>query len=330
MSHVMAGLLVNPEQSPSISLVEDYPKPTPNDNEVLLSVRTAGICSTDLEIAAGYMGFRGIPGHEFVADVVNTDPEDELHAARVVAEINCVCHQCDMCKQGLTTHCRNRTVVGILGRDGAFGEYLCVPRENVHRVPDRVPDHVAVFTEPVAAAIQIVRQVPIDDAMKVSVIGSGRLGLLIAQVIAAHGCEFQLIGRNPKTLALAEEWGLKSVQLPDVTAAGDQDVVVDATGSPAGLVLAQRLVRPRGTIVLKSTYAKPEPIDLAALVINEVRLLGNRCGPFPDALEWLEHGKLQVEPLITSRYPLTQGISAFEAASRPDEIKVLIEMQPTS
>lgn len=324
----MTGLSVDTQRTPTLALEDQLSVPALKPDEVLLRVRSAGVCSTDLEIAAGYMGFRGVPGHEFVADVVGgVEEEDELLGARVVAEINCVCHACDMCERGLPTHCRDRTVIGILGRGGAFAEYLAVPRENCHRVPDSVSDEIAVFTEPVAAALQIVRQVPVDASMKVSVIGSGRLGLLIAQVIAAQGCEFQLIGRNPRTLALAEELGLRTVSVADVTPKLDQDLVVDATGAPAGLVLAQQLVRPRGTIVLKSTYAQPEPIDLAPIVINEVRLVGNRCGPFPDALEWLEHGRVQVEPLITSRYTLSEAVAAFEAARQADQIKVLIAMR---
>jgi 2-desacetyl-2-hydroxyethyl bacteriochlorophyllide A dehydrogenase len=323
----MVGLSIDPGQSPAVALADQLPVPELAAGELLLKVRCAGICSTDLEIAAGYMGYRGVPGHEFVGDVVaGVDDDDELLGARVVAEINCVCHECDLCRRGLPTHCRRRTVIGILGRGGAFAEYLAVPRENCLRVPESIPDQIAVFTEPLAAAIQIVRQVPVDASMKVSVIGSGRMGLLIGQVLAAQGSQLNLIGRNPLTLSLAKTLGLQTTHVADLQPGMDQDLVVDATGAPAGLILAQQLVRPRGSIVLKSTYTQPEPIDLSPLVINEVKLIGNRCGPFADALEWLEHGRVQVEPLITARVPLRDAAQAFEAARQKDQIKVLIEM----
>lgn len=299
------------------------PEPAPKPGDALLGVRLAGICATDLEIARGYMGFRGVPGHEFVADVLEGPPA--LKGKRVVAEINCVCRQCDMCTAGLSSHCRRRTVVGILGRDGAFAQRLAVPAVNCHTLPDSLSDEHAVFVEPVAAAFQILRQVRIEPRTSVALLGTGRLGLLIAQVIATTGCRLTCIGRNPRTLAILDRKGIRTQTPADVPPRQDHDVVIECTGSPEGLPFAARLVRPRGTIVLKTTCAAPITLDLAPIVVNEVSIVGSRCGPFPEAIAALAQQRVDVAPLISATLPLAKGVEAFETAAKPETIKVLLK-----
>jgi threonine dehydrogenase-like Zn-dependent dehydrogenase len=299
------------------------PEPVPGEGEVLVAVRLAGICATDLEITKGYMGFTGIPGHEFVGTVVKGPRA--WRDKRVVAEINCVCGRCDMCQRGLSNHCRRRSVIGIQGRDGAFAEFIAVPERNLHEIPDTLSDEQAVFVEPLAAAYQVIRQCPIEKRMRVAVIGSGRLGLLVAQVLKTCGCQLEVLGRNPLTLDLCDKKGIQATPVGEVVARADRDVVVECTGSPAGFDLATRLVRPRGTLILKSTYAGDAPFNLAGPVINEVTLLGSRCGPFPDAIQALARREIDVESMISRRMPLSKGVEAFAAASDPRCIKVLLK-----
>ena len=324
----MDALVVNPGRRDRVEFVRDHPEPSPAAGEVTIRVELAGICSTDLEIARGYMDFRGVPGHEFVGTVIAGS--DSLHGRRVVGEINCVCSACDMCRAGLSGHCRNRTVLGIAGRDGAFAQLLTLPERNCHVVPDEVGDRQAVFVEPLAAAVQVVRQHPVDERTRVAVIGIGRLGSLIAQVLALQGCQLEAIDRNPRALAFAERRGIRAVHADDVVPQAEHDLVVESSGSPAGLDLAVRLVRPRGTIVLKSTYAGAAEVNLAPIVVNEIRLVGNRCGPFPDALELLRTGKVEVEGLISGEYPLERGAEAFAAAADPQNVKILLRPGPAS
>lgn len=306
-----------------LRLEPDRPEPVPQPGEALLGVRLAGICATDLEIVRGYMGFRGVPGHEFVADVLDAPPA--LKGKRVVAEINCVCRQCDMCTAGLSSHCRRRTVVGIVGRDGAFAQRLAVPAANCHLIPDSLSDEQAVFVEPVAAAFQILRQVRVDSRTTVALLGTGRLGLLIAQVIATTGCKLTCIGRNPRTLEILDRKGIRTQSPADVQERADYDVAIECTGSPEGLPLAARLVRPRGTIVLKTTCAAPISLDLAPIVVNEISIIGSRCGPFPEAIAALAREQIDVAPLITATLPLSRGVSAFEMAAQPSSIKILLK-----
>jgi len=322
------ALVVNPGRRDRVEFVRDHPEPSPAAGEVTIRVELAGICSTDLEIARGYMDFRGVPGHEFVGTVIAGS--DSLHGRRVVGEINCVCSACDMCRAGLSGHCRNRTVLGIAGRDGAFAQLLTLPERNCHVVPDEVGDRQAVFVEPLAAAVQVVRQHPVDERTRVAVIGIGRLGSLIAQVLALQGCQLEAIDRNPRALAFAERRGIRAVHADDVVPQAEHDLVVESSGSPAGLDLAVRLVRPRGTIVLKSTYAGVAEVNLAPIVVNEIRLVGNRCGPFPDALELLRAGKVEVAGLISGEYPLERGVEAFAAAADPQNVKILLRPGPAS
>jgi threonine dehydrogenase-like Zn-dependent dehydrogenase len=300
-----------------------YPEPQAGEGDALVSVRLAGICSTDLEIVKGYMGFGGVPGHEFVGVVLKGSKA--WQGKRVVAEINCVCGKCEMCQRGLSNHCRKRTVLGISGRDGAFADLVAVPERNLHEIPDTMTDQQAVFVEPLAAAFQVIKQCPIEKRMKVAVIGTGRLGLLIAQVLRTTGCQLEAIGRNPLTLDFCDKRGMQARHVSEVIPREDRDVVVEATGSPEGFSLAAKLVRPRGTIVLKSTYANCAPLNMAPLVINEVTLLGSRCGPFPEAINALARRQVEVETMISRTLPLSRGLEAFGLAGDPKIIKVVLK-----
>jgi threonine dehydrogenase-like Zn-dependent dehydrogenase len=304
--------------------LREVPQPTPAPGEVLIKVRLAGICSTDLEILRGYGDFTGILGHEFVGTV--EDGPSALAGRRVVGEINCVCGRCDMCASGLANHCRRRTVVGIHGRPGAFCEYLALPERNCLAVPDEVPDADAVFTEPLAAAYQVTRQVKIEPRMSVAVLGTGRLGLLVAQVLAQTRCKLLCVGRNPRTLALLDRKRIRSSPSAEVTQWNEFDVVVDCTGSPEGLPLALRLVRPRGTVVMKTTCCDPAPAVLSPLVVNEVTLLGSRCGPFSEALQALARREIDVAGLVTRQLPLADGLAGLQLAADPQHIKVLLKI----
>ena len=300
----------------------DVPRPVPGSDDALVRVHLAGICSTDLQILAGYMGFVGIPGHEFVGEVV--EGPAELTGRRVVGEINFACGRCPTCRQGLRRHCPHRRVMGILGADGAFAEYLAVPVANLHPVPDGVPDEAAVFTEPLAAAFSILEQVPIGPGDDVVVLGDGKLGLLCAQVLAGAGAAVTLVGKHAANLALVADRGVATTPLDAWEPRGDSGCVVDATGSAAGLALALAAVRPRGRLVLKSTVADRHSLSLAPLVINEVTVVGSRCGLFPPALLALTEGAVAVAPLIDRIVPLTGGVEALAHAARPGVRKVLL------
>lgn len=320
--------LVVPSDPPSrLELTDEYPRPVPAEGEVLVRVRWAGICATDLEIVRGYMQFHGILGHEFVGTVV-TGPARWV-GQRVVAEINCACGVCAVCGRGQSNHCPRRTVLGISGRDGAFAEYVAVPEANCHVVPECVCDEEAVFVEPLAAAAHVLDVQPIVPTTRVAVIGSGRLGSLVAQVLALQGCELVVWGRNPRTLALCREYGLDARAVESCPWEACYDVVVECTGSPDGLPMALALCRPQGTIVLKSTCHDRALLDLAPIVVDEVRVVGNRCGDFSRALHLLETRRVRVRELITARYPLSRGLEAFAAAARPEHMKVLLEVGMT-
>ncbi len=304
----------------------DYPEPEARAGECVVRVHLAGVCSTDLEIVKGYMGFSGVLGHEFVGTVEQGAPE--WQGKRVAGEINCVCGRCDMCQAGLATHCRDRTVLGIAGRDGAFADRLVLPERNLHVVPEAISDEEAVFIEPLAAAWQVVKQVPIEKRMQVTVIGSGRLGLLVAQVISTFGCRLEVVGRNHHTLSLCEKRHIQARHVDETPLRADRDLVVECTGSPAGLELALGLVRPRGVIVLKSTYADAGSINLAPAVIHEVSIVGSRCGPFGDAIASLARRAVEVRPMISRTLPLERGAEALEAAADRQNVKVLLKINP--
>jgi threonine dehydrogenase-like Zn-dependent dehydrogenase len=301
---------------------ESHPPPVAGESEALVRVRLAGICSTDLQILAGYMGFIGVPGHEFVGEVVGGPVE--LTGRGVVGEINYACGRCPTCRRGLGRHCPQRRVMGIVGADGAFAEYLAVPVGNLHVVPEGVADEAAVFTEPLAAAFSILEQVILGPGDDVVVLGDGKLGLLCAQVLAGTGAAVTLVGKHAENLALVADRGVATALLDGWTPSGDAGCVVDATGSTAGLGLAMAAVRPRGTLVLKSTVADHHDLSLAPLVINEVTVVGSRCGLFPPALAALAEGAVAVTPLIDSTYPLAAGVDAVAHAARPGVRKVLL------
>lgn len=303
--------------------VEERPVPQPAAGEVLIRVHLAGICSTDLEIIRGYMGFEGVLGHEFVGTVERGPAE--LLGKRVVAEINCVLPDSPARDEAARKHAVPRTVLGIFGRDGAMAEYVAVPAENCHVVPESVSDREAVFAEPVAAAIQVVTDHPVERGTRAIVLGSGRLGILCAQVLANAGATVTVVGRNERTLSKCAALGLKTAASGNIGAAS-QDLVVECTGSPDGLREAIRCVRPRGTIVLKSTYsADPPPsFDLSPIVIHEITLAGNRCGPIGQAVRMLAERQVAVEPLVDAEFVLADGVAAFAAAGRAGALKVLL------
>ncbi len=311
--------------------LRDVPRPTPPPGEALIRVTRAGICNTDIELARGYMAFRGIPGHEFVG-VVEAAPDPAWVGQRVVGEINAACGECETCRAGRPTHCPHRTTLGIANRDGAFAELVSLPLGLLHRVPAEVSDDQAVFTEPLAAALEILQQVHVRPTERVIVLGDGKLGLLIAQVMALAGADVTAIGRHAGKLDILARRGIR-ISVGGADVAPGADVVVEATGSVSGFRQGRALVRPRGTLVLKSTFAGDlAPLlagdglnFLSALVVDEITLVGSRCGPFAPALRLLAEGRVDVESLIHARYPLADALTAFEHAQRPGVLKVLLQ-----
>ncbi len=302
----------------SVRLRRDLPEVAARDGEAVLRVRAVGVCDTDLQLARGYMGFRGVIGHEFVG----VDERGE----RWVAEINNACRRCPTCLAGRPSHCPTRTVLGIVAHDGAMAERVAVPRENLHAVPDAVSDEEAVFVEPLAAAFQILEQVKVAPGDDVAVLGDGKLGLLSAWVLRTAAAHVTLIGRHAHKLALAG--GAIAQRLAgDVSGlARGFDVVVDATGSPSGLAAAIGLCRPRGTVVLKTTVAAEHALSLAPVVIDELTLVGSRCGPFPKAIDALARKVIDVRPLLAARYPLAEAEAAFAYASQKGVAKVVLDV----
>ncbi len=305
-----------------LRLVDDYAKPTPPPGEVRIRTALAGICNTDLEIVRGYAEFHGVLGHEFVG-VVDEAEDPALVGQRVVGEINVNCGVCDTCRAGRPIHCPTRTALGIRGRDGTMAEYFCLPARNLHLVPEEIPDAEAVFTEPLAAACEVVERVHIQPADRVAVLGDGKLGLLVAQVLALTGCDLTAVGRHEDKLAILAGQGIPT-QIGDEGLADRADLVVECTGQAEGFAVAQRLVRPRGTIVLKSTYHGLVQADLSHLVVAEVRVVGSRCGPFPPALRLLAQRLVDVTSLIEAEYPLDEASAAFEHARHKGALKVLV------
>jgi threonine dehydrogenase-like Zn-dependent dehydrogenase len=304
----------------------DRDMPVPRvPGEALVRVTKAGICTTDLEIIRGYAAFSGVLGHEFVG-IVEESPDSTLAGRRVVGEINAGCGLCNLCRAGDPRHCPSRTVLGIHGRHGALAEYLTLPARNLLPVPDTVDDRVAVFTEPLAAACSILEQVQPAPGDRVVVVGDGKLGQLIARVLAAAGCDLTLAGKHESKLRLARAAGIRSLRTDEIVAdfARSCDMVVEASGYPAGLSSALLLVRPRGTIVLKSTFHGTVEVDTSRVVVDEIRIAGSRCGRFAPALRLLEERRIDVEPLITEELPLDDGVSAIELAAAPGTIKVLL------
>ena len=272
--------------------------PAPPPGEVLVRVLAAGICNTDIELTRGYYPYAGVPGHEFVG---------EVDGRRVVGEINAVCHRCEACRAGRTTHCERRTVLGIINRNGAFAQYLTLPRENLHEVPDEVPTEEAIFVEPLAAALEIQEQVRIGPDDRVLVVGRGKLGTLIAKTLELTGCRLSVVGRQDPA-----------------PAAKSFDVVVEASGNPAGFATARAAVRPRGTLVMKSTYAGELTLNMSSIVVDEITLVGSRCGPFDKAIALLAEKKIDVRPLLHATYTLDHAIEAFAHAQRPGTLKIMV------
>jgi threonine dehydrogenase-like Zn-dependent dehydrogenase len=305
-----------------VSVVNGRATPTAAPGEVLVRVTRAGVCETDLQLIKGYMGFRGVLGHEFVG-VAESGP---FAGRRVVGEINCACWNCATCRVGLPTHCPNRTVLGILNHDGAFADLIAVPQRNLHTVPDALSDDVAVFTEPVAAACQIPVQIRISKTDRIVVLGDGRLGNLCAQVLARLSDRVLVVGKHPEKLSILASMGIATALLTDPPDERSIDIVVDCTGSESGLPTALELVRPRGTIVLKTTVAGQQTLAWAPFVIDEVTLLGSRCGPFDQALVALEQGRVRVQPLISDRFDLSRGLDALGRAQTKGILKVLLDV----
>lgn len=323
----------------SLTLEQNYPQPTPVVGEALIRVLQVGICNTDLEIVRGYLGFMGVLGHEFVGVVEEVYGEHyvvqakEFVGKRVVGEINAACHRanCSSCQRRMPTHCPNRTTLGILNRDGAFADYVMLPVENLHIVPESITDEEAVFVEPLAANFEILEQVHVQPTESIIVLGDGKMGQLAAQVLALSGCAVSMVGKHEEKLALVEQYGVASLLLKDIehgVIANEKRaaMVVECTGSARGLELALRLTRPRGTLILKSTTANTSTLNLAPIVIDEIRVQGSRCGPFPPALRALEQKRIDVRPLISARYSLAEGLAAFHYAEQKGVLKVLMHV----
>jgi threonine dehydrogenase-like Zn-dependent dehydrogenase len=302
----------------------DVPVPGRNNDEVLIRVTMAGICNTDHEIIAGYMpGFKGILGHEFIGVVEGAD-DKHLIGKRVTAEINCGCGTCDYCKNGMERHCPNRTVIGIKDRDGAFAKYLCVPAKNVVAIPDSISDTTAIFIEPLAAALEIIEQISLKDK-KVLLIGDGKLGMLIAHVLWDGGYDFLVIGRHEEKLGALVMLGMRA-ELERTFRKTQFDVVIEASGNPDAFSLAVECTKPRGAIVLKSTYARNLIVNPSPIVINEITVVGSRCGRFSDALRFLETYKPDFSFMISKDFSIENGVEAFEYSKKPGVLKVLLKM----
>jgi len=306
-----------------IELRENLPVPAPKSGEALVKVLKAGICNTDLELVKGYYPYRGIIGHEFVGVV--EQGSQQLKNQRVVGEINASCGNCDYCLGGIKTHCPNRTVLGIVNRHGAFAQYLTLPIENLHIVPSNVKTEVATFTEPIAAALQIQQQISITPKTKVLVVGDGKLGLLVAQTLSLRGCDLQVIGRHQDKLDLLKELGINT-NLEAIAIERKFDVAIECTGNSAGFELARFALKPRGILILKSTYAGKLSLDASALVVDEITVLGSRCGPFDLALQLLAENRLNIEPMISASYELSDGLSAFSHAQKRGTLKILLDV----
>lgn len=303
----------------------DLPIPQPAPGEALIRTRLAGICGTDLELLRGYYPFTGVLGHEFVGEVVEAPSAPRLVGKRVVGEINVVCGDCAPCRAGHPTHCLNRTVLGIAGRNGVFADYFTLPVENLDLVPEDVADEKAVFAEPLAAALEILEQVHVHPTDRVLVVGAGRLGQLIAQTLSLTGADLSVVARHERQRALLAQRGIAAISEDDVPE-GSLDLVVEATGSPGGFESARKAVRPRGVLVLKSTYAGNLDFDASALVVDEITLVGSRCGPFAPALRLLRQELVNPAILIEHIYPFANSLEAFKKASEHGVLKVILKM----
>jgi threonine dehydrogenase-like Zn-dependent dehydrogenase len=304
--------------------VTEAPLPERPPGYALLRLLVAGICNTDLELQRGYYGFSGTPGHEFVAEVVEAD-DRTLVAQRVVGEINLACTRCAWCRKGLGRHCPNRTVLGIVRHPGAFEEFFTLPERNLHVLPEGIPLERAVFAEPLAAACEILDQVSIPAGAPIAVLGDGKLGLLVALVLDVYGYPVRLFGRHQEKLRIAAACGVATELVNGELPVAEYDWVVDATGSPEGLRQAVTMARPRGTVILKSTVHGAVGVDTAPIIVNEVTLVGSRCGRLEAAIPLLDHALIRTEDMIAARFPLRHAAQAFELAGQRGVLKVLLE-----
>lgn len=304
----------------------EYDKPVPMQGEALIRVTHAGICNTDHEIVKGYKDYCGILGHEAVGVVEEINASDKsLLGKRVVAEINIGCRKCKWCDCGFYSHCPDRRTLGINGKNGCFAEYFTVPLEVLHEVPFNISDEQAVFVEPLAAALEIGQQLHIKPDDKVLVLGDGKLGIIIALALGSQNIDTTLVGKHQSNLNIALSQGVKTVLLHDIKTERAWDVVVEATGSISGFETAMALVKPRGNLVLKSTTAAGKELNLAPIVINEITVLGSRCGPFTPALRLLETGKVDFTPMISGTYTIDMAIEAFNRSKEKGVLKIIIE-----
>jgi threonine dehydrogenase-like Zn-dependent dehydrogenase len=302
--------------------MRDVPQPK-KAGEALIRISRAGICSTDLELVKGYYPYTGILGHEFVGKVVQASDQSWI-GQRVVGEINVFCGACEQCLNGRPTHCENRTVLGIANRDGTFAEYTSLPIANLHRVPDSVPDDAAVFTEPLAAALEIQEQVHIQPTDRILLIGAGRLGQLIAQTLALTGADLRVLARHSHQQKLLTDRNIRIIKEDEIQR-WRWDIVVEATGSPAGFELARKAIRPRGTLVMKSTYKGEMSVNFSSIVVDEVNIVGSRCGPFKPALRLLESKQVDPTVLIAAEFKLEEALKAFEEAAKAGVLKTLVK-----
>ncbi len=316
----------------SLKLVTSHPRPQPQRGEALIRLRRAAVSGIDVELCRGLLDFQGTLGHEFVGVVESVDGDERpgLVGKRVVGSVAAVCGRCDMCQAGLSNHCRQRTVLGIQGRDGCLADWLVLPVGNLQEVPETVDDDHAVFVEMVASAIQAARQLTIEGKPYITVLGDGPLGLVMVQVMARLNASVRLIGRYSEKLGLCEKWGIKHRHVDDVGRRADQDIVVDCTGSDSGLEIAMQLVRPRGTIVVKTMYARheerPALVDYCPIVMKEITLLGSRSGPIREALSAIADDSIDVVSLIGKRMTLNDGPALLHTAARAGMLKVLVDI----
>jgi len=302
--------------------LREVPQPK-KQNEALIRIRNAGICSTDLELVKGYYPYTGVLGHEFVGEVIEANNASWI-GQRVVGEINAVCNQCEQCLNGRPTHCENRTVLGIVNRDGVFADYTTLPIANLHKVPTSVPDEMAVFTEPLAAALEIQDQIQIKPTDRILLIGAGRLGQLIAQTLALTGCNLRVVARHKHQQDLLKARGIRIISEEEIQP-WRWDIVVEATGSPSGFTLARKVIRPRGTMVMKSTYKGDMNVNFSSIVVDEINIIGSRCGPFEPALRLMESKQVDPTVLIDSEFVLGEALKAFEQAAETGVLKVLVK-----
>ena len=320
MEGLMKGLWLEDRK---MTLRSDLPLPSLEAHEVLIKVLLAGVCSTDLEMVKGYYAFTGVPGHEFVGLVADDNGHPELRGKRVIGDINISCGKCERCLRQEPSQCMRRKTLGIFDYDGVFAEYCKLPAKNLTVVPDEVSDVLAVFTEPTAAALRILDQVQVKPSDRVIVVGAGRLGLLIAQVLKNTGCDLKVVVRRQEPAAILAGWGIRAVYAEQIK--GElADIVVEVTGSPEGFALSRSLTRARGTLVLKSTFAGDVSVNLSKLVVDEITLVGSRCGYCPAGLRALASGLIQVGDMVDSIYSLDQGLEAMSRARQPGVLKGLI------